>query len=264
MEPKAKRAKHNEEGYTDTLPPEAKQRYFEKIVDIDGVDPYDIPKRSWSADPEDLPEVDYICIVNYFVFAKSANTKDEFRAYKSLKSYKAFQAGWVRDVVSYRPDGCQNTVVSAKVLRSQVLNEKPVSPWFIASADGTIVSAHCTCLEGLGETCTHVGALTFAVDAFNSAREKTTCTDEKAYWKVPEGAEGVSPKPAYAIDFGFARSGATVPAAMQERVVVPEPTEAELTELFQQLNSCKVKARILKMLPQYCDQYKTEDETTNH
>ena len=49
--------------YVDTLPPEPKQRYFQKILDIDGLDPYQIPKRSWSANVDDLPEILYPEIV---------------------------------------------------------------------------------------------------------------------------------------------------------------------------------------------------------
>ena len=101
--------------YVDRLLPEARARYVRKIFDIDGIDPYEIPERSWSSNPVDLPEVNYISFVNYFYLEKSAYTREELRAYKSLEAYKAFVAGWVQEIQSYRPDGCDNVVVFAKV-----------------------------------------------------------------------------------------------------------------------------------------------------
>jgi hypothetical protein len=54
-------------------------------------------------------------MVNYFVLGVSHYTAEEFRAHKSLTAYRTFVSGWVRDVASYKPDGCGNTIVSAKV-----------------------------------------------------------------------------------------------------------------------------------------------------
>ena len=101
--------------YVSSLPSLAKDRYNTKILDIDGVDPYDLPNGSWCLDKEKLPDVNQARIVQYFVLGTSAYTCQDFAAYKSLGAYKTFISGWVRDVRSYTPDGCKNTVVSAKV-----------------------------------------------------------------------------------------------------------------------------------------------------
>ncbi|KAK7100130.1 hypothetical protein V1264_023125 [Littorina saxatilis] len=142
--------------YSERLLPEERRRYHQKILEIDGNDPYDIPTRCWSANPDDLPELSYINIVNYFVLGKSAYTCEQLKAYKSSDSYRLFVSGWVRDVKCYSPDGCQNSVISAKILHSQRLNEPALSPWISATSDGNILAAHCTCMAGVGETCTHV------------------------------------------------------------------------------------------------------------
>ena len=39
------------------------------------------------------------------------------------------------------------------------MNDKPLIPWFIAKCDGKILAAHCDCMAGLGETCSHVASL---------------------------------------------------------------------------------------------------------
>ena len=52
-----------------------------------------------------------------------------------------------------------------KAMHSQRLRAKPLKPWIICERDGRIVAAHCDCIAGLGEACTHVAALLFAVEA---------------------------------------------------------------------------------------------------
>ena len=39
---------------------------------------------------------------------------------------------------------------------SQRMNNKPLTPWVIVSKDGQIVSGHCNCMAGMGETCSHI------------------------------------------------------------------------------------------------------------
>jgi len=55
-----------------------------------------------------------------------------------------------------------------QIMHSMRLNEKLLKPWVIADADGTIISAHCDCVAGVGETCTHVGALILKIHHFLS------------------------------------------------------------------------------------------------
>jgi hypothetical protein len=62
------------------------------------------------------------------------------------------------------------------------MNETPLLPWLIAETDGSVISAHCTCMAGTGEVCSHVGAVLFAVKAAVKIRNTKTVTQEKAYW----------------------------------------------------------------------------------
>ena len=96
--------------YYDRLQPAEKSRYAQKLLSIDGNDPYEIPDHSWSKNPDDVPDLTYIDMVNYFIDGKSPYTKESFKNHKSMKSYKIFMDGWVRDVRCYRPKGCANVV----------------------------------------------------------------------------------------------------------------------------------------------------------
>lgn len=132
-------------------------------------------------------------------------------------------------------------------------------------------------MAGVGETCTHVGALCFTIDAYTRTREKATCTGVKAYWKVPQGVKAVTPKPAAEIDFSSAKAkkdkldksiddgtAAAAPAfsTLKQLPVVDVPDANELNDLFSQLKLTNSDHNVLKVLPAYCGDYKADETAT--
>ena len=93
-------------------------------------------------------------------------------------------------------------------MHSQSLREKPLEPWVIAKNDGIILSGqcHCTCMAGLGESCTHVAALLFLIDATVRIRDSKTPTESKAYWLLPSSLKSVEYKEVKDIDFTSSKS----------------------------------------------------------
>jgi len=51
------------------------------------------------------------------------------------------------------------------------MNEAALNVWIIATMEGEILCGHCNCLAGLTETCSHVGAICFAVKNIAEATE---------------------------------------------------------------------------------------------
>ena len=72
-----------------------------------------------------------------------------------------------------------------QVNHSQKLSEKPLTPWIIAMDDGRILAAHCDCMAGLGETCSHVVSLLWVIGMGVERRESLTVTQKSAYWVLP-------------------------------------------------------------------------------
>ena len=135
--------------YAQCLSNDVRQRYIEKLAKIDFDDPYLVEKDDLSFNAEVLPNISYPDIVNYLIFAPSAYTAEQLKAYKSLEAYNQFINGWVRDVgVKRYGNFC---LVIGKVLHSQRLSEAPLQPWIVTMMDGKILSAHCNCMAGLGE-----------------------------------------------------------------------------------------------------------------
>ena len=81
------------------------------------------------------------------------------------------------------------------------MSEKPLRPWVIAEAGGKILAAHCNCMAGLGETCSHVASLLWAIEAGLRARDAVTVTGKKAYWMLPPGVQEVPYAPIQRIKF---------------------------------------------------------------
>ncbi|KAL3873272.1 hypothetical protein ACJMK2_036408 [Sinanodonta woodiana] len=79
--------------YVDTLAPNSKARYIDKIRLIDNKDPYQIAKAKWSTDVNKCPD---ISISVY--------------SYQSLESYNYFVSGWVKEM--------SNLIINSKCLVS--------------------------------------------------------------------------------------------------------------------------------------------------
>ena len=76
---------------------------------------------------------------------------------KSLEAYNLFISGWVRTVYHYNIKDSENTVMKADVMPSQHIYDKSHVPWVAFSKkQDTILCAHCSCMAGVGETCSNI------------------------------------------------------------------------------------------------------------
>ena len=87
-----------------------------------------------------------------------------------------------------------------QVNHSQKISDKPLTSWVIAEEGGKI-TAHCDCIAGLGESCTHVTSLLFAIESGVCIRDSMTVTQKKAHWVMPTGVKEVPYTPVKDITF---------------------------------------------------------------
>ena len=80
-----------------------------------------------------------------------------------------------------------------QVTHSMRVNDKPLDPWLLISGDGTVQSAHCTCMAGLSEGCSHIAAVLFAMENGTRITQEAPVTDVPAYWLFPTPAKFASP-----------------------------------------------------------------------
>ncbi|XP_072028778.1 uncharacterized protein [Amphiura filiformis] len=200
-------------------------------------------------------------MVDYLVYGTSAYTKEQFKSFKSLEAYNQFVSGWVRDLCSYNVQGTSLCILTCRVMHSQRLSETALKPWVIAKMDGEICSAHCDCMAGLAETCTHIGALLFATEFLNRQREMKTVTQVAAYWLVPSVSKA-DYREVKEIDFTSARSkkirmdniveGKTEPIAEPKQCRnIPNPTQLEIDAFCEAIHRSASKPAILSLVPPY-------------
>lgn len=65
------------------------------------------------------------------------------------------------------------------------MNASNLQVWIKIFSSGTISTAHCTCMAGLGEVCSHVAAILFALES-GLLTDETSCTGKLALWKIPK------------------------------------------------------------------------------
>ncbi|KAM7309489.1 uncharacterized protein ISCGN_013120 [Ixodes scapularis] len=176
-------------------------------------------------------------MVNYLVFSVSYATLQEMKAFKSLESHNYFTSGWVKGPSARGMSG-DRTLLLSEVNHSQRLRETPAKVWILVHGDGSIITAHCTCMAGAGEACSHIGAKLFAVETIVRIRDSSTCTQKENRW-LPAYTSTVEYKRLREIDFSSARSKkkrlqgcGEEEAVASMRLPIPEPSEDELRRLY--------------------------------
>ncbi|KAH3709720.1 uncharacterized protein LOC127857083 [Dreissena polymorpha] len=246
--------------YRDGLDPSDKVRYENKLAIVGGVDPYEC-KEQWSEDVGILPSVTYPDIVNYLIFTPSRFKIDDLKAWKSLEAVNQLCSGWVRDRVAISKG--QHVIVKTKVFHSQRLREKPLQPWVIAKPDGVVAAAHCDCMAGLGEACTHVAALLFSIMAAVEVRDSATATEGPCKWKPPLTSKTVHYKEVSDIDFTSKKLAARKLMDTSESVATPtvrranvtKATESDFLAFCEQASKLKRKPALLSVVEPYADSF---------
>ncbi|CAN7941201.1 unnamed protein product, partial [Ixodes hexagonus] len=157
---------------------------------------------------------------------------------------------------AYSLDGSGKTRYIGKVNHFQSLNTPPLKPRLLVQADGAVELAHCTCMAGLGEACSHIAAVLFYLEVVVKQRGRKACTDMSNSWR-PAYAKNVACCPIADIDFSSATakkkrldSGVSKGAGKPRRNVT-KPTEQEWGQFFEQLHAAGTQSSILSLTREY-------------
>ena len=105
------------------------------------------------------------------------------------------------------------------------MREKPLTPWVVAESAGKILAVHCDCVAGLGETCSHVASLLFAIESGVCIRDSMTVMQKKAYWVMPTGIKEVHHAPVKDINLVGKKGSAAILESLDFR---PSPLTTQL------------------------------------
>lgn len=158
-------------------------------------------------------------------------------------------------------------VYPRQVNHSQRARDTPLRVWFLAEKCGTVIAAHCDCMAGLCEGCSHVGALLFAVEAGVRIRDATTCTQEKNKWLLPSHVREIPYLPVSEMDFTSAKKKHALmvekhvtPMATRsnpgiQNTRTPPPTSEEQKIFFASISGSTVKPAVLSLVTPFNEQY---------
>ena len=161
------------------------------------------------------------------------------------------------------------------------MREKPLRPWIVATKEGVIRFAHCDCMAGCGEVCTHVSALLFSIEYVVKIRESRTVTEKPAYWKLPSEFKQVKYCTLAEMDFTSAKPMKKNLDKKINSVHVPDPelnnpdpahienaqayaTDHELDQFYKSLFATGTKPVLLSTLRPYCDNYIPKSVTAEY
>ncbi|XP_041373282.1 uncharacterized protein LOC121386449 [Gigantopelta aegis] len=216
----------------------ARSRYETKLKVHQGTislpDPYNIPQDQWIEAMNKWPPVEYADMYNYLVNTPGIYTKEATRAYKSLDGYNFFISGHVHTCLFYDiAEDSPVCFIKASVTPSQSVTKKPHEPWVcLDKKQGYVISAHCTCMAGLGEACSHIAAVLFKIEAgvklgfSKQSRTSTACVWNRFYRKE------VTPQPLREINFSRHKKGSLNRKRITPQIEV-EPVRAALRQLKQ-------------------------------
>uniref|UniRef100_A0A1A8DBE7 SWIM-type domain-containing protein n=1 Tax=Nothobranchius kadleci TaxID=1051664 RepID=A0A1A8DBE7_NOTKA len=194
-----------ESPYYEALDVDSKQMYKDLISRYVGRDPFIMKMSEFSKELRHLPTVEAVDITNYLVLQTFFYTVQQMKAYKRLEAYNLFVSGCVQNLGTKRlPDDCR--LVFARVNRSQGSGEAPLKTWIIAKEDGEVIAAHCNCTASLSESCSHVAAVLFSIEAEVRARDAGSCTSAQCRVLMPSNEKEVPAAPVAEIDFFSAKS----------------------------------------------------------
>ena len=121
------------------------------------------------------PEVTYADIYNFLINTTSYCTHEQLKVYKNLDGYNFFVNGWVTniDVISCQATKTKVFILMSLVKHSQHLAAPPLKVWVATKQQVEVICAHCTCMAGLCEACSHIAALLLAVE--KQTAKKSVC-----------------------------------------------------------------------------------------
>ena len=133
------------------LPPEAKASYSVKL-ELLGLsnqdDSYAVSNEDkFVSDMSLWTPLEYGHIYCYFVQHPGVYTQQELMRWKSLEAYNYFHSGHVQEVKLWSVNN-SSSIMKALVNPRQCSSKSAHNSWVAVKEDGTIITAHCTCMAG--------------------------------------------------------------------------------------------------------------------
>ena len=161
-----------------------KNEYSKKLV-VDGrkiPDPFKIPHR-WQTEEEGMVFWPMILYPNIFVFNPPELGSNDLSYNKNCKAHSYYMSGWLQPLMYHNLTGSKFCIFKGDCRHSQSINNPFHKFWLIVEKTGKIRACHCTCMAGMGQSCNHVAAAMFRVEAaVRNGLTNPSCTSSSNEW----------------------------------------------------------------------------------
>ncbi len=205
-------------------------------------------------------------------FRQSSYTRQQLKSFKSLESYRYHEAGFVLELKQWYPKDKRFFLAKSRVKHGQSQNETPVKVWLATAQDGEILFGHCTCMAGLGEVCSHVGATLYHLEAHVTLIKERSCTSRPCQWVIPPSVKGVPYAAGSDINFkkpklkcsqkrtssstcSTSSTSSETTTTSSRTPTYPPLNDDEQNNLYKLLAETGTKPAILSVIPKYSDNY---------
>ena len=114
----------------------------------------------WVDDMKLWPDVSYVDILNYFVLSEGVDG-ETLRNYKSTEAYNYLHSNKIGKVLCREYE--EFIFLKAEVEHSQSINKSKHLAWVMTRPIGIIETVGCSCITGLGKSCSHAAAVIWKV-----------------------------------------------------------------------------------------------------
>ena len=175
-------------------------------------------------------------VYNYLILTPSLYTHEQLKTYKSLEAFNQVVNGWVSDVICSvsRSSSTKLYLFTALVKHSQSLSLPSLKVWVSVKQSGEVLCAHCTCMAGAREACSHIVSVLFMLE-LNTQMKQLSCTSLPCSW-LPSTFRSVPFSEIGKIDFTIPKhkhkqtvtEGCGDPSTKSNKFSIPKSTDSDL------------------------------------
>ena len=157
------------------------------INNISIPDPYKL-ETDWLSEENGRifwPMILYPDIFNYLVFHPSELGSSDLCDYKECKAYSYYKSGWLQELFYHSIDNeSPFCIFKSSCRKSERINDTFHKLWIVIEKKSSkILRAHCTCMAGMGQTCNHIAAALFRIEAVvRLGLTNPSCTSKPNEW----------------------------------------------------------------------------------
>ena len=135
------------------------------------------------------PMVLYPEVYHFLKFFPTELASDDLNDYKTSKAHSYFKDGWLQELQYHSISSeCEYCLIRGSCRKSEKINDPFHKLWIvIGKRTGKIIRGHCTCMAGMGQSCNHVAAALFRIEAMvRLGLTDPACTSKPNEWLPPK------------------------------------------------------------------------------